>query len=131
MATAPTQTSPGSRRARRLAAEASAPTSRRTRKRARPLWQKLAAAAAMLALLAGSFALGWHFGVDSTRYKGGILLVNEDNLLSSDYVPEGLVNLYHGYSEADANSLLDENHLDPYSGFPAYRSTRCAVKKEG
>ena len=48
----------------------------------------------MLALLAGSFALGWHFGVDSTRYKGGILLVNEDNLLSSDYVPEGLVNLY-------------------------------------
>ena len=94
MATAPTQTNPGSRRARRLAAEASAPTSRRTRKRARPLWQKLAAAAAMLALLAGSFALGWHFGVDSTRYKGGILLVNEDNLLSSDYVPEGLVNLY-------------------------------------
>ena len=94
MATAPTQTNPGSRRARRLAAEASAPTSRHSRKRARPLWQKLAAAAAMLALLAGSFALGWHFGVDSTRYKGGILLVNEDNLLSSDYVPEGLVNLY-------------------------------------
>jgi len=49
-------------------------------------------------------------------------------------VPEGLVNLYHGYSEADANSLLDSNHLDPYSGFAAYRSTRCAVraaKKEG
>lgn len=46
-------------------------------------------------------------------------------------VPPGLVNLYHGYSEADANSLLDEDHLDPYSGFPAYRSTRCAVRKEG
>lgn len=46
-------------------------------------------------------------------------------------VPQGLVNLFHGYSEADANSLLDEDHLDPYSGFPAYRSTRCAVKKEG
>lgn len=49
----------------------------------------------------------------------------------TDSVPAGLVNLYHGYSEADANSLLDEDHLDPYSGFPAYRSTRCAVRKEG
>lgn len=46
-------------------------------------------------------------------------------------VPAGLVNLYHGYPEADANSLLDQDHLDPYSGFPAYRSTRCAVRKEG
>lgn len=45
-------------------------------------------------------------------------------------VPQGLVNLFHGYSEADANSLMDANHLDPYSGFPAYRSTRCAVRKE-
>lgn len=45
-------------------------------------------------------------------------------------VPAGLVNLYHGYSEADANMLMDGNHLDPYSGFPAYRSTRCAVAKE-
>ena len=49
----------------------------------------------------------------------------------TDSVPAGLVNLYHGYSEADANSLLDDEHLDPYSGFPAYRSTRCAVRKEG
>ena len=45
-------------------------------------------------------------------------------------VPEGLVNLFHGYSEADVNSLMDGDHLDPYSGFPAYRSTRCAVGKE-
>lgn len=44
-------------------------------------------------------------------------------------VPEGLVNLFHGYSEADTNSLMDGDHLDPYSGFPAYRSTRCAVRK--
>lgn len=46
-------------------------------------------------------------------------------------VPEGLVNLFHGYSEADSNLLMDSEHLDPYSGFPAYRSTRCAVQKEG
>lgn len=45
-------------------------------------------------------------------------------------MPRKLVNLYHGYSEADANSLLDGDHLDPYSGFAAYRSTRCAVRKE-
>lgn len=46
-------------------------------------------------------------------------------------VPAGLVNLYHGYSEADANSLMDSDHLDPYSGFPAYRSTRCQVARRG
>lgn len=45
-------------------------------------------------------------------------------------VPEGLVNLFHGYDEADAESLMDGDHLDPYSGFPAYRSTRCAVRKK-
>lgn len=45
-------------------------------------------------------------------------------------VPEGLVNLFHGYSEADAESIMDGDHLDPYSGFPAYRSTRCAVRKK-
>ena len=45
-------------------------------------------------------------------------------------MPQGLVNLYHGYSEADANSILDSDHLDPYSGFPAYRSTHCGVRKD-
>ncbi len=44
-------------------------------------------------------------------------------------IQEGLVNLYHGYSEADAESIMDGDHLDPYSGFPAYRSVRCAVRK--
>lgn len=45
-------------------------------------------------------------------------------------VPEGLVNLFHGYSEADAEKIMDGDHLDPYSGFPAYRSTRCGVRKK-
>lgn len=45
-------------------------------------------------------------------------------------VQKGLVNLFHGYSEADAESIMDGDHLDPYSGFPAYRSTRCAVRKK-
>lgn len=45
-------------------------------------------------------------------------------------VPQGLVNLFHGYSEADAESIMDGDHLDPYSGFPAYRSVRCNVRKK-
>lgn len=45
-------------------------------------------------------------------------------------VPQGLVNLFHGYSEADAESIMDGDHLDPYSGFPAYRSIRCNVRKK-
>ena len=48
----------------------------------------------ILALMAGSFGLGWFFGVRSTHYKGKILLVNDSHRLAKDYVPEGLVNLY-------------------------------------
>lgn len=45
-------------------------------------------------------------------------------------MPQGMVSLYHGYREADANSLLDMDHRDPYSGFPGYRCIRCAIQKE-
>lgn len=45
-------------------------------------------------------------------------------------VPQGMVSLYHGYREADANSLLDYDHRDPYSGFPGYRCIRCRIQKE-
>ena len=47
-----------------------------------------------VAMLAASFALGWHFGAESTRYTGEILLVNEEHRLPEDYVPDELVNLY-------------------------------------
>ncbi len=36
--------------------------------------------------------------------------------------------MYHGYTEADVNSIIPPGHNDPYSGFPGYRSTRCGVK---
>lgn len=52
------------------------------------------------------------------------------NVHPTKTVPEGLVNLFHGYSEADAESIMVGDRLDPYSGFPAYRSTRCAVRKK-
>ena len=45
-------------------------------------------------------------------------------------MPQGMVSLYHGYREADANSLLSYDHRDPYSGFPGYRCIRCRVRKE-
>ena len=95
MATESAPLDPNSRRARRMQAQKGRAAAKPPRRAARrPLWQIIAAAAVALALLGGSFGLGWHFGVDSTRYKGGILLVNEDNPLSADYVPEALVNLY-------------------------------------
>lgn len=45
-------------------------------------------------------------------------------------IPQGMVSLYHGYREADANSLLSIDHRDPYSGFPSYRCIRCRIEKE-
>ena len=48
----------------------------------------------------------------------------------SGTMPEGMVSLYHGYREADANSLLSYDHRDPYSGFPGYRCIRCRIWKE-
>lgn len=48
----------------------------------------------------------------------------------SGTMPDGMVSLYHGYREADANSLLSYDHRDPYSGFPGYRCIRCNIVKE-
>lgn len=45
-------------------------------------------------------------------------------------VSQGCVFLYHGYREADVNSIIPWGHNDPYSGFPGYRSCRCSVTKE-
>ena len=39
--------------------------------------------------------------------------------------------MYHGYREADVNSLMDRDNLDPYCGFPGFRPTRCGVRKKG
>lgn len=44
-------------------------------------------------------------------------------------IPCGFVAMYHGYSEADINSITDPEHLDPYSGFPGFRSERIGIRK--
>lgn len=42
---------------------------------------------------------------------------------------EGEINMFHGYREANANSLIPVDHLDPYSGFPGYKQLRCRIEK--
>lgn len=44
-------------------------------------------------------------------------------------VAPGQVYMFHGYSEADASVLLSADELDPYSGFPGFKSGRCNVRK--
>jgi anaerobic selenocysteine-containing dehydrogenase len=41
----------------------------------------------------------------------------------------GVVHMYHAYPEADVNSLIEEDYLDPISGFPGYKGLLCAVRK--
>ncbi|MBQ2690145.1 MAG: molybdopterin-dependent oxidoreductase [Solobacterium sp.] len=41
----------------------------------------------------------------------------------------GDVFIYHGYREKDINSILDGDNLDPYTGFPAYRSAYCNIRR--
>ncbi len=42
-------------------------------------------------------------------------------------IKPGTVHMFHGYREADVNSIIPPTHNDPYSGFPGYRSVRCTV----
>jgi anaerobic selenocysteine-containing dehydrogenase len=41
----------------------------------------------------------------------------------------GVAHMYHDYPEADVNSLLSGDYLDPISGFPGFKSSLCAVRK--
>ena len=41
----------------------------------------------------------------------------------------GCVYVGHGFAEADVNSLLGAEEVDPYSGFPAFRSAAVQVRK--
>ena len=41
----------------------------------------------------------------------------------------GVVHMYHGYSNADVNQLIEADYLDPISGYPGYKSLLCKVEK--
>jgi anaerobic selenocysteine-containing dehydrogenase len=47
----------------------------------------------------------------------------------SQMIRPGDVHMFHGYSEADVNTLLEGDYLDPISGFPGYKAALCAVRK--
>jgi anaerobic selenocysteine-containing dehydrogenase len=47
----------------------------------------------------------------------------------TETVPPGVVNIYHGRPEADVNTLIAPDYRDPISGFPAFKSLLCEVKK--
>ena len=71
-----------------------AKNTRRKKRRGLSRIELISLSAIAVALAALCFGAGWYFGVQSTKYRGSILLVNEQNRLPADYVPEGLVNLY-------------------------------------
>lgn len=41
----------------------------------------------------------------------------------------GVVFMYQDYEQADVNRVINWNHLDPYSGFPGYRTVRCRLER--
>jgi anaerobic selenocysteine-containing dehydrogenase len=47
----------------------------------------------------------------------------------SELVYPGAANMFHDYPEADVNTLLAGDYLDPISGFPGFKSSLCAVRK--
>jgi anaerobic selenocysteine-containing dehydrogenase len=47
----------------------------------------------------------------------------------TDTVAPGVVHAFHGWAEANVNDLTSDEHLDPVSGFPAFKSGLCEVRK--
>ena len=48
----------------------------------------------------------------------------------TEVVAPGVVSMYHAWPEADVNSLIEPDYLDPISGFPGFKSMLCEVTKE-
>jgi len=49
----------------------------------------------------------------------------------SEMLQTGVVSVYHGYPDADVNTLIEADYLDPISGFPGFKSLLCKVEKAG
>ena len=47
----------------------------------------------------------------------------------TDVVAPGVVHAFHGWAEANINDLMNDATLDPISGFPAFKSSLCQVRK--
>jgi len=46
----------------------------------------------------------------------------------TEIVSLGVVNIYHGYPQADINLLIEPDYLDPISAYPGFKSLLCEVK---
>ncbi|MCD6353600.1 MAG: molybdopterin-dependent oxidoreductase [Proteobacteria bacterium] len=57
--------------------------------------------------------------------KGSIIV--KANL--TDIVQSGVVHMFHAYSQADVNTLIEADYVDPVSGFPGFKSLLCKVEK--
>jgi anaerobic selenocysteine-containing dehydrogenase len=44
-------------------------------------------------------------------------------------VPPGVVNMGHEHPQADVNTLIEPDYLDPISGFPGFKSLLCQIEK--
>ena len=44
-------------------------------------------------------------------------------------VQPGVVHIFHGHPQADANRLIDRDYLDPLSGYPGFKSDLCKIEK--
>jgi len=49
----------------------------------------------------------------------------------SEMAQKGVVFIYHGYKDADVNTLIEADYLDPVSGFPGFKSLLCKIEKAG
>ena len=47
----------------------------------------------------------------------------------TEAIRQGVVSIPHGWEEANANILTDDEHLDPISGFPPFNGVLCEVRK--
>lgn len=57
--------------------------------------------------------------------KGAIVVQANLTLM----VQPGVVHMYHAYPDADVNTLIAADYLDPISGYPGFRSLLCRIEK--
>ncbi|CAA6828149.1 MAG: Anaerobic dehydrogenases, typically selenocysteine-containing [uncultured Thiotrichaceae bacterium] len=48
----------------------------------------------------------------------------------TDRMKQGVAHCFHGWNDANINELTDDQHLDPISGFPPFKSLLCEVTKQ-
>ncbi len=49
----------------------------------------------------------------------------------SDMILKGVISIYHGYQNADVNTLIESDYIDPVSGFPGFKSFLGNIEKVG